>query len=462
MSAKPRISGSAVELSNALRELQMYANTSSQDTITRGRMAAVISGGYDYSDTLHNIYLDFGYPLELSFFNYWNMYRRFGIARNIVELPADTGWRSAPIVEGGGQFNSELEKLVNKTDMWNRLRGLDVRQRVGRYAGMFMRVKDGKAPHEPLDGTLSGVNSLVQMIPMYEGQLTVNDTDNDPMSDNFGLPTMYEFSSSNVGGRDEKRGTSFNIHPSRIIIAAEGADNGNIYGISALEAPYNSLMDLRKIIGAGGEGFYKNAAQSIVFNLQDASSAKQNGALLDAFNDQFDDFTRNRSRRSMWTPGMEAKTLDSSLTNPKEFFMNALYDVAAASKMAATIIIGKQEGRAAAGEDQVHFLSTIKSRQDNFQSKLVRDTVDWSIKYGILPASEYEIEWDDLLAASDDQKLGNVSKMATVNREQFLSGGDIVFSGEEMREAAGYEPEDELPPGSEDIDEDEDEVIIDE
>ncbi|MCK4824844.1 hypothetical protein KA005_54335, partial [bacterium] len=84
---------------------------------------------------------------------------------------------------------------------------------------------------------------------------------------------------------------------------------------------------------------------------------------------------------------------------------------------------------------------------------MIRSTLDWCIEFGILPAAEYEVVWDDLLARSDDEKVKNADAMATVNEKQFKSGGDIPFSGAEIREAAGFEDEPEEAAGTEEIDE---------
>ena len=207
----------------------------------------------------------------------------------------------------------------------------------------------------------------------------------------------------------------------------------------------------------GGEGFYKNAAQSIVFDLKDPASATTNKVLLDKFNESYDDFAANRSRRAMWTPGMEATTLEASLADPKNHFMNALNDVAAGAKIPATILIGQQTGRLASNEDSRQFLSGVQSRRLNFMTEMTRDVIDWCIQFGILPASEYDVEWDDLLARSDEEKLTNADTMAAVNQKQFQSGGGIPFSEDEIREAAGFEAEEELPPGSEDLPPEDDE-----
>lgn len=436
-------------------ELMANGNDAANSRDIRQRMAAVMSGGYDAADTLHNVYLDFGYPLQLTFSNFWNMYRRFGVAKNVVELPVDTGWITPPIIKSDdSQFMNELERMATRIDLWVRMKGLDTRQRVGRYAGMFMRVRDGLTPDKPLDSQLNGEAALMEMMPLYESQLEVIESDQDPNSDTFGQPVMLQYSQSITGSRNEEARNTINIHASRIVFAAEGADNGWIYGIPVLEPIYNSLMDLRKIIGGGGEGFYKNASQNIVFDLKDGASAIAYKDKLDQFNEEYDNFSRNRFRRSLWTPGMEATTLSSTLVQPKQFFDSALADVAAGSTppTPATILIGQQTGRLASNEDSRHFLSGVQSRRENFQTSMVRDVFDWCIEFGVLPFAEYEVEWDDLLARSDDEKLGNAQTMAQVNKEQFSSGGDPVFSGEEIREAAGKDPEPEEEPGGEDID----------
>lgn len=429
------------EVTNALSQLQVSSNL--DNNTLRARIASAISGGYDNADTLHNIYLDFGYPATLKFENFWNMYRRFGIAATVIDKPVDTCWEMPPSIEGDSALLREIELMADSFNLWQRLKGWDKRQRVGRYAGLFIRVRDGAKPSEPITQKLNGPASIIQIMPLYEGQLRVSETQQDPMADDFGLPTMYEYrGGGSTGDRNERDNNSFSIHPDRLLIMAEGSDNGDIYGIPALEPVYNSLMDLRKIIGAGGEGYYKNAAQSLVFKLMDATSAKDNAALLAKFNDEANDFMRNRARRSLWTPGMDTQTLQSTLANPKEFAMNAINDIAAGSGIPATILIGQQTGRLASQEDSRAFRSTCNSRNENHTDEMVRKFIDWCMKYGALKKAEYDVIWEDLLAQSDEEKLTNAEKMSTINQKQFQSGGDVPFSGEEIREAAGYDPED--------------------
>jgi len=169
------------------------------DSAVRQRMATLMSGGYDFADTLHNVYCDYGYPAQITFSQFWNMYRRFGIAKNVVETYPELGWMESPTIESAPKVLTDLEALNKNMGLWTRLKGLDTRQRVGRYAGLFMRVRDNKRPSEPIEGTLSGLASLVDMIPLYESQLAVTETQKNIMADDYGQPTMYQFKGGESG-----------------------------------------------------------------------------------------------------------------------------------------------------------------------------------------------------------------------------------------------------------------------
>jgi len=87
----------------------------------------------------------------------------------------------------------------------------------------------------------------------------------------------------------------------------------------------------------------------------------------------------------------------------------------------------------------------MKSRQENFLNEMIGNIIDWLIKFGILPFSEYEITWPDLLAPSDQDKLSNAKEMAGINETQFRSGQGVVFEPEEIKDAAGFGEDDDLP-----------------
>ena len=54
---------------------------------------------------------------------------------------------------------------------------------------------------------------------------------------------------------------SLEIHPSRLIIAAEGSEDGSIYGTPALEGCYRAISDWDKVRAAAAEGLKRSNDQ---------------------------------------------------------------------------------------------------------------------------------------------------------------------------------------------------------
>lgn len=437
-------SGDAVEqkLNEISNDLAVLQGNNTADTRGKifSKLYASVTGGYDFGDTLHNVWVEFGYPATLTFFNFWQMYRRSGIAKAVVELVPDTCWLTNPEVKSkDAAFTRDFETLVDNRKLWQRMKAGDTRNRVGRYSALFMRVRDGLNLAEPMADSLPGVNALVEIVPLYESQLIPATTDQDPQSERFGMPLTYYFNSNAEGNRNPQVAAAATVHWTRVIILAEGADNGGIYGISELEAPWNSLMDLRKISGAGAEGFYKNAAQNIIFELADPKTTKVDKSAIEGFSDNYNEKVRASFLKSIVAPYMKANNLQSTLVNPKDFYFNSLYDVAAAVKIGVTILIGQLTGRLASDEDNNAFRTMCQSRRTNFLTESIDTVIQWCQRYGVLVQADYDIEWDDLLSANQTDKLLDAKQMTEINKNSFMSGGGIIFSDEEIREAAGYE-----------------------
>ena len=404
------------------------------NTVVNSIRSAVFTGGYDNADTMHHIYEDFGYPETVEFSHLWNMYRRFGVAKAVVEILVDLTWVDPPTIKSeSDSFSEDFKTLAEQSHLWNRMKGLDKRQRVGRYAGLFIQIADNKMPDKPV-GMLSGVKSIVKLVPMFEGQLQVSTTEDDIRKRNFGEPTMYHFNAATTGSRNERSAAAFSIHPSRLVMAAEGADDGSIYGTSSLESIYNDLMDLRKISGAGGEGFYQNTRNAPIFKADDDFADEDNEeALADAIDEWL-----GKHRKRLVLKGIEAKFPNIQLSDPGEFYQNSINNISAGSGIPSAFLIGQQTGRLASDKDSRHLMTIAQSRRDNFLTLLVRSFVDWCIEYKVLPDEEYKVEWGDLLTLSSQEKIETSEKMASVNEKQFRSGGQPVFSEEEMRERAGF------------------------
>jgi len=420
-----------------------------------------VSEYFQSSDTKHkNAWDSYGYVHELHFKNFYSMFRRFGIGHAAIMMTVDKCWQAHPTIlescEEHEQTAWELEfdTFCKKHKLFVRLKGLDWRQRLSRYAGLIMFVADDKQLSEPLEGTFKP-DDLRLIRPVVEGQLYPTVWEEDQRSIRYGQPLLYQFDEQNLGDTNRHSGRSMNIHYTRVITWAEGADDGTTYGSSAIEPIFNSLVTLERLIGAGGTGFWKAARQSMQLDIDKDADLNQLAASMDtdlaglagAIDDQVDDFQRGFDKVLMMQ-GIKAEVFDFKVPDPDKHFNSALSDVAAGStpSIPMTILIGQQTGRLASDEDQSDWGQSNESRRENFLTPSIVHTLERFIELGFLSQpKDIVVEWPPLLDPAPKDKLEQSKGMATVNKELLGTGLGNAFTVDEIRKKYDMEPlEDDL------------------
>ena len=171
-----------------------------------------------------------------------------------------------------------------------------------RYSAILLQIKDSKKWSEPVDTTIVGrlqEKALVKLIPAWEAQIDPVNWDDNPDSETFGEVTMYSFTELPVDGNfDARPGRIINVHPDRVIILAEGSDDGVMTsGKSLLEAGFNKLLDIEKVSGGASEGFLKNASRQLNFNFSAKTSFSQLARALGVSEAQLSEGLDNQVRR---------------------------------------------------------------------------------------------------------------------------------------------------------------------
>lgn len=354
----------------------------------------------------------YGYKSTLEFDNFYNMYDRFGTAAGVVEIPVDESWSSMPKVTGSKAVIDAVQQLDDESGFWAALIELDTRQRVGRYACLVPEIRDNsKLTDKPV---ARGPESVQAFKPLYEGQIKVIKTNDD------GSPKEWQLNEDGAGDKNEAAGRSGIIHIDRVMHWAEGASGTSVYGRSCLRQPFNSLVTLEKIIGAGGEGFFKNAKGGKLFDID-----KTNGLELfkQAMGSQsIDDAKRKFNERlaaynagvdgAMVTSGFSLSPDSISLSDPDSFARWALNDIAASARIPATVLIGQQTGRLASDEDQYQLAKMATARRARFLTPMIKRTIKWLQRINVIPAGEFGIDWPDLFEPSVGEKLDNLGKLA--------------------------------------------------
>ncbi|MDX0566221.1 anti-CBASS protein Acb1 family protein [Sinorhizobium medicae] len=413
-----------------------------------GMFPAFFSGG----NVKHDHYKDFGYPETLSFTQLYRMYCRNGVAAAGVDKTVLKTWQENPFLlekerdgsQAGEDDETTLEKEIRQRfddlRLWARLAEADRMSMVGAYAGVILRVADSKRFDQPVDRVSGGLNGLVEVIPAWEGQLQVSQWDTDETSETYGQPKMYQFNESAVD-TTIKQPRNLVIHPDRVIIWSK---DGTLHGSSALEPGYNSLIDMEKVRGAGGEGFWKNAKSAPVLEVDKEAKidmmAKAMGVsvedLADKMNEQVAEYNAGFDQLLM-IMGMQAKQLNVTLPSPEHFYAIALQDFAASMNMPVKILVGMQTGERASQEDASEWAQTNMSRRANQTVPNIMSLVNRLERFGILPEKDWSLYWTDLTESSMSEKIDRASKMAETNQKM---GTGVVFTDEEIRAVVGYEP----------------------
>ena len=401
----------------------------------------------------HNHTADFGFPERVDFNTAYEAYTRNGIANAGVDKTVEKTWQDLPYLQefqrdgtkGGDQKETTLEAAIRQrfSDLrvWQHMAEADRRGMVGSYSALILRFADNKQLREPVDRVNGGLTGLVEVIPAWEGQIKPSAWNTDQTSEGYGQPTMFQFNESAVGETAQPR--SFDIHPDRVIVWSK---DGTLNGRSALEPGYNDLLSLSKIIGAGGEGFYKNAKSGLSIEIDKdakldsmaAAMGVQTADVVDKIDEQVESFNRGFDK-SLMTQGMKVTPIQVSLPSPEHFFAVAAQSFAASMKIPMKILVGSQTGERASTEDAEEWSRTCMGRRTNQVIPAILTFVGRLEQVGILPAKDWFLSWSDLTDASIADKVALADKMADVN-VKMKDTGEFVFTIDDMRSVADREP----------------------
>jgi hypothetical protein len=413
---------------------------------------------YGSRDTKHpKAWEDYGYKTELEFEDHYQMYRRFGIAKAGIKMPVNMCWKTFPTIMEGQEgdadarneptpWESTIKSIFKSLKLMRKLKRVDEFQRVGHYGAFVVQVRGtGDQPDwgKPLDKIRA--DQVVKFIPLYEVQLEPTEWDSNKKSERYGEPVMYQFQESKLNDStvQDNRLRVVTVHHSRVIIFAEGADDESIYGVPANEAGFNDLITMEKIIGAGGEGFWKSAKMPTVYTNTNKDAPAPLPAEIDEMDAAIKDFAEGVDKYLM-TGGLDPKVLSSVMSDPKEPFSIALQSYSASIEVAGKLLVGSQEGKLASEEDARFTMSAMQSRREDFGTIMVQSCVDWMFVHGIINKSEYYVEWDDLLAPSDKDKFELGTQLSKIIVEMTAKLGESPIDPDEVAKVMGYKPFNEL------------------
>lgn len=395
----------------------------------------------------------YGYKTDLCFRDYRQAYERGGPAHGAVHKILGKCWEKLPRIkqpkaDKATPWEEAITALLKPINGWQKLMGFDRRNLVGRFAALIYRVADGKPLSEPL---VRG-SELKDLIPLYEDQIKVTDWHSDPNDpDTYGKPAMFQYRArgeSLSGDNQGKPEMWANVHPSRVQILAEGADGDDFFeGVPLLRAGFNALVDMEKLRGGGAESALKNSARTVVFQYDasgnPAEAVQASGgdpSEVKALHEERAKAINRNQDAAIVMQGGTATTLQTQASDLSPQWMISANEFSSSVGLPFTIQFGQQTGRLASDEDQKDYVARAVGRQLNTLTPMLTEFVQRMQACGIIAAGEFEIEWPDLGAPTDEQRLDNAVKMVTANKTAFDGGAtEPIFDLNEIRKVAGFE-----------------------
>ena len=353
-----------------------------------------------------NIYEALGYLEQIDYDDYLARYVRQDIAKAIIDRPAKATWNGdLELLESGDIEDTALETAYKELDEEFRLKlifsRLDRLTCIGRYGVLLLGLDDVSSPESFANPVAKGNRKLKYLKPFGEASAKLDTYVINPKDPRYGLPLTYNIQVADVESGMDK---TVKVHYTRIIHVVGDNLESEVTGAPVLEAVFNRLFDIEKLVGGDAEMFWRGARPGYVGKVD--KDYQMTDAMVQDLKDQTDEFEHNM-RRLLVNEGVDLSALAQQIADPSSHVDVQLQMICASVGMPKRILVGSERGELSSTQDQGEWLSYVKGRREEFaELKIVRPFVDRCIELGILPAAEdtYIVNWSDLFALSEKER----------------------------------------------------------
>lgn len=382
---------------------------------------AVLSSrlGLQHYSGNRDLYQALGYMSAITFADYYARYRRQDIAKAIIDRPVKATWQgSLELVESNEPKDTAFEiawdKLNRDLGLKTRFSRLDRLTGIGKYGVLLLGFNDTKKIDDFQKEVSVGRKELKYVRPFGEDSAQIEKYEENPVNPRYGLPLEYKIT---VGDPNSKSTRLVVVHYSRVIHITDSPLESEVFGTPRLEAVFNRLMDVEKLVGGDAEMFWRGARPGYHGKLQPDYQLTE--ATKEDLQDQIDEY-ENNLRRILINEGIDLDALEQQIADPATHFQVQLQCISAETGIPLRILTGSERGELASSEDRSEWLSYVQTRrEEHAEPCIVRPFVDYMIKVGVLPTPEkdYSVKWADLFAQSEKARVEIGKARANAIRE---------------------------------------------
>lgn len=370
-----------------------------------GRTELAARLGKQYDDD-RDVYEALGYKTELKFKDYATQYERQDMAKAIVDRPVSATWQGGvDILEMGEEEETALEEawkeLSARLQLTSKFIRLDKLASLGTYGVLLLGFDDVQDRSGMMKEVSKGKRQLLYVKPLSENSVKINTWESNTGNERYGMPLTYQITLKLPSGGND----IITAHYSRVIHVPGELLESEVEGVPVLASVFNRLQDLEKLVGASAEMFWRGARPGYQAVLKD--NYQLTTTAEDDLQDQIDEY-EHKLRRMLTVAGVEFKALETQVSDPQQHVDIQIQMISAVTGIPKRILVGSERGELSSAEDKSMWLDMIQARRDNYaELQIVRPLVDRCIEYGVLPEpkEEYVVEWTDLYAMSEKEKV---------------------------------------------------------
>jgi len=368
-----------------------------------GRLGLAARLGLQYGAN-RDLYEALGYKNTIEYNDYLAYYKRHDIAKAIIKRPVSAAWQGdlriyEEGVERGGKLEGVWEELEEQLKLKGKLMQLDRLCGIGQYAVLLLGLDDVKVREQWEKPVVNGPRKLLYVKPFGQGSARIRTFESSPKNPRYGLPLYYDIDVQDVNSNTSQQ---IIVHYSRVVHVIDDPLESETYGTPRLEAVFNRLMDLEKLVGGSAEMFWRGARpgyagtvdKDFMFSDEDKEELQE----------QLDEYEHNL-RRILLAEGLDLRALAQQVSDPKNHVDVQIQMISAVTGIPKRILMGSERGELASTQDREEWLTYVQTRRGEFiEPAIVRPFVGVCMKYNILPTVDnYQLEWNDLWAPNEKE-----------------------------------------------------------
>lgn len=400
--------------------------------------------GQSHDDKRPQAWCEYGYPEHVDYHKLNSMFERNSIAHGVVAHLRAKCWQSPPDIIEGEESDEDRPvttwersiKHISERKIFPAIREAQEYWHTFGWSGVILQFKDSRGWDKPVT---SGKKEIHRVIPFKPTQMRIGEIDLNERSDHYGQPKNWTFIDSCDGVATSERA----IHPDRIVFFGDWKRPKSL-----LVPCYNNLINIEKIEGGSGESYLKNASRQFAISFDKEIDMRQMaldmGVQPSELHTLFDETAKEMNRGNdsiLALKGATATPLVATVPQPKEHYEMNLSSIAAATTIPMKIISGMQTGERASTEDNRQFSGLAMAVRLNDLTPFIRDIYDRLMQKGAIETVEYSVIWDDLMSATEAERITLAKEMANTNSLAASTSGP-VYTAEEIRATAGFTNDD--------------------